>query len=74
MKSIMLTGKRVVITGGTGSLGKVLLRRLLSGEMGKPKKIIVFSRDEAKQHALRVEYMQNMVKNIAKASRVFIFL
>ena len=54
----MLTGKRVVITGGTGSLGKVLLRRLLSGEMGKPKKIIVFSRDEAKQHALRVEYMQ----------------
>lgn len=54
----MLTGKRVVITGGTGSLGKVLLRRLLSGEMGEPKKIIIFSRDEAKQHALRVEYMQ----------------
>jgi UDP-glucose 4-epimerase len=54
----MLNGKSVVITGGTGSLGKVLLRRLLSGEMGKPKKIIIFSRDEAKQHALRVEYMQ----------------
>ncbi len=54
----MLTDKRIVITGGTGSLGKVLLRRLLSGEMGKPKKIIIFSRDEAKQHALRVEYMQ----------------
>jgi FlaA1/EpsC-like NDP-sugar epimerase len=55
----MLTGKKVVITGGTGSLGKVLLRRLLSGEMGKPRKIIVFSRDEAKQHAIRVEYAQN---------------
>ena len=54
----MLTDKRIVITGGTGSLGKVLLRRLLGGEMGKPKKIIIFSRDEAKQHALRVEYMQ----------------
>lgn len=54
----MLTGKRIVITGGTGSLGKVLLRRLLSGEMGQPKKIIVFSRDEAKQHALRMEYLQ----------------
>lgn len=54
----MLNGKRVVITGGTGSLGKVLLMRLLSGEMGRPKKIIIFSRDEAKQHALRVEYMQ----------------
>jgi len=53
----MLTGKRVVVTGGTGSLGKILVRRLLSGEIGLPKKVIVFSRDEAKQHAMRVEYM-----------------
>jgi UDP-glucose 4-epimerase len=53
----MLTGKRVVVTGGTGSLGKVLVRRLLTGEMGLPKKVLVFSRDEAKQHAMRVEYM-----------------
>ena len=53
----MLAGKRVVVTGGTGSLGKVLIRRLLTGEMGLPKKILVFSRDEAKQHAMRVEYM-----------------
>jgi len=53
----MLTNKRVVVTGGTGSLGKVLTRRLLSGEIGEPSKIIVFSRDEAKQHQMRVEYM-----------------
>lgn len=53
----MLTDKRVVVTGGTGSLGKVLVRRLLSGEMGTPSKIIVFSRDEAKQHAMRLEYL-----------------
>jgi UDP-glucose 4-epimerase len=53
----MLAGKRIVVTGGTGSLGKVLVRRLLTGEMGLPKKILVFSRDEAKQHAMRVEYM-----------------
>lgn len=33
MKKI-LEGKRVLITGGTGSLGKVLTRRLLSGEIG----------------------------------------
>ncbi len=52
----MLTDKTVLITGGTGSLGKVLVRRLLSGEMGTPKKIIIFSRDEAKQHAMRVDY------------------
>lgn len=55
MKS--LEGKRVLITGGTGSLGKVLLRRLLSGSAGAVAKIILFSRDEAKQHALRVEYL-----------------
>ena len=52
-----LEGKRLLITGGTGSLGKVLVRRLLAGELGPPQKIIVFSRDEAKQHAMRVEYM-----------------
>jgi UDP-glucose 4-epimerase len=51
-----LEGKRVLITGGTGSLGQVLVRRLLTGELGQPKKIMVFSRDEAKQHAMRVEY------------------
>jgi UDP-glucose 4-epimerase len=50
--------KTVLITGGTGSLGKVLTRRLLSGTSGTPKKIIVFSRDEAKQHFMRVEYQQ----------------
>lgn len=53
----MLNNKTVLITGGTGSLGKVLTRRLLAGELGTPKKIIIFSRDEAKQHAMRVEYM-----------------
>jgi len=52
----MLADKRIVVTGGTGSLGKVLVRRLLSGELGKPKSIIVFSRDEAKQHAMRLAY------------------
>jgi UDP-glucose 4-epimerase len=53
---LFLEGKRVLITGGTGSLGKVLLRRLLSGEVGQPKEIIVLSRDEAKQHQMRVDY------------------
>jgi len=56
-----LEGKRILITGGTGSLGKTLVRRLLTGEMGRPKKIIVFSRDEAKQHAMRMAYKQKRV-------------
>lgn len=54
----LFANKTVVITGGTGSLGKILTRRLLSGEAGVPRKIIVFSRDEAKQHLMRIEYQQ----------------
>ena len=53
-----LQGKRIVVTGGTGSLGKLLVRRLLSGEMGDPEAITVFSRDEAKQHQMRLDYLQ----------------
>ena len=53
----MLENKSILVTGGTGSLGQVLVRRLLIGELGKPRKIIVFSRDEAKQHDMRMEYM-----------------
>jgi len=34
-----------------------LVRRLLSCELGKPKQIIVFSRDEAKQHNMRLDYL-----------------
>jgi FlaA1/EpsC-like NDP-sugar epimerase len=49
-------GKRILIIGGTGSLGKTLVRRFLSGRAGDPAKIIVFSRDEAKQHFMRMEY------------------
>ena len=58
---MLFEGKRILITGGTGSLGKVLLRRLLSGDEGRPAKIIVFSRDEAKQHFLRVEYQNRAI-------------
>ncbi|MEP6704045.1 MAG: polysaccharide biosynthesis protein, partial [Acidobacteriota bacterium] len=42
---------------GTGSLGQTLVRRLLSGELGRPAKITVYSRDEAKQHYMRLDYM-----------------
>ena len=49
-----LAGKRVLVTGGTGSLGKVLVGRLLRGDLGLPSKVIVLSRDEAKQHFMRL--------------------
>jgi FlaA1/EpsC-like NDP-sugar epimerase len=48
-----LDGATVLVTGGTGSLGQTLVRRLLTGELGVPRQIIVFSRDEAKQYAMK---------------------
>jgi FlaA1/EpsC-like NDP-sugar epimerase len=51
-----LDGARVLITGGTGSLGQTLVRRLLQGQLGVPQKLIVFSRDEAKQHAMKATW------------------
>ncbi len=52
-----LEGKRILITGGTGSLGQTLVRRILSGEMGVPAEVTVFSRDEAKQHYMRLDFL-----------------
>lgn len=53
----VLEGQRILVTGGTGSLGQTLVRRILTGEMGKPAQVTVFSRDEAKQHYMRLEFM-----------------
>src|SRR5262245_34153236 len=55
-RSMTMKDKRVVVTGGTGSLGKALVHRLLSGAAGLPRKVVVFSRDEAKQHDMRLHY------------------
>jgi UDP-glucose 4-epimerase len=48
-----LDGLTVLITGGTGSLGNAIVRRIMTGEMGKIRKILVFSRDELKQYNMR---------------------
>jgi len=42
-------------------MGKTFVRRVLSGELGTPKKVIVFSRDEAKQHEMRMDYLHRAV-------------
>ncbi len=48
--------KRVLITGGTGSLGRSLVQRIMSGRLGKPAALIIFSRDEDKQYAMELEW------------------
>ena len=58
---LFLEGKKILVTGGTGSMGKTFVKRVLAGEMGTPRKIIVFSRDEAKQHYMRMDYLHKTV-------------
>lgn len=55
---MFLEGRRIVVTGGTGSLGRRIVDRLLRGTDGRPEKITVFSRDETKQHYMRLSYLQ----------------
>ena len=54
---MILEGKRVLVTGGTGSLGQTVVRRLLMAKEGRPARVTVFSRDEAKQHYMRLSYL-----------------
>jgi UDP-glucose 4-epimerase len=56
-----LDNKTILVTGGTGSMGRTFVHRVLSGELGTPEKIIVFSRDEAKQHDMRVSYLNKTI-------------
>lgn len=49
----LLNNSSILITGGTGSLGKALVKELL--ENSKVRRIAIFSRDELKQHNFRNE-------------------
>ena len=49
----MFEGKKILITGGTGSLGKALTRRLLDANVDT---IRIFSRNEDKQVMMRSEF------------------
>jgi len=50
----MLNNKIILVTGGTGSLGKTFTKLTL--EKYKPKKIIIFSRDEMKQWNMEEQF------------------
>ena len=52
----MFDNKTILITGGTGSFGRQFCTLLLS--QYKPKKIIIFSRDEFKQFEMAQEYTE----------------
>ena len=49
-----LNGKVILITGGTGSFGKKVTAKLL--KEGEVSKIVILSRDEKKQHDMRLQF------------------
>ena len=59
----MLNNKTILITGGTGSLGKALTKRILL-KFKKIKKIIIFSRDEFKQFNMEKVFPEKKYKCI----------
>src|SRR5512136_2189269 len=78
MESVMdWSDKVVLVTGGTGSFGKKFIRVMLDEFC--PAKIIVYSRDELKQHEMRVagydhpslRYFIGDVRDQARLKRAF---
>ena len=55
----MFTGKVVVITGGTGSFGRHILKGFLATDIAE---IRIFSRDEKKQEDMRSAYNNPKLK------------
>ncbi len=71
------SNKVVLVTGGTGSFGKKIVKILL--EEYKPEKVIVYSRDELKQHEMRtsgydapnLRYFIGDVRDLDRMRRAF---
>ena len=61
--------KTILITGATGSFGKTFIKHILKKKLPF-RKIIIFSRDELKQHEMKVSQDFNELKN--KQLRFFI--
>lgn len=55
----MFENKTLLITGGTGSFGNAVLKKFLNTNI---REIRIFSRDEKKQHDMRVELQNEKVK------------
>ena len=56
----MFNGKNILITGGTGSFGKKYVRTILT--RFRPRKLIIYSRDELKQSEMEQEFHQDCMR------------
>lgn len=59
MNKNYFNNKIILITGGTGSFGKAMTKKLLKNKI---KEIRIFSRDEKKQDDMRKEFNNNKIK------------
>jgi len=59
----MLTGKSILVTGGTGSFGKKFIETILTTHPGV-KRIVVFSRDELKQFEMAQQFPPDRYRQI----------
>lgn len=66
----MFTGKRILITGGTGSFGQCFTRRLI--ENYNFERLIIFSRDEYKQYKMKNELVKRYGIEKLRQMRFFI--
>ena len=53
-----LTGKTILITGGTGSLGKAITKYIVENH-SNISRLIIYSRDEQKQFQMAIEYPED---------------
>ncbi len=53
----MLNNKTILITGGTGSFGQKFTEMVFKAY--KPKKVIIYSRDEFKQDIMRKKFSEH---------------
>jgi UDP-N-acetylglucosamine 4,6-dehydratase/5-epimerase len=52
--SSFFNGKSILVTGGSGSFGRAFIRKILTEY--KPKRLVVYSRDELKQFEMQHEF------------------
>ena len=59
----MLNNKSILITGGTGTLGRALTKKILIN-FPKVKRLIIFSRDEQKQFIMAQDFPEAIYPQI----------
>ena len=65
-----LDGKVILVTGGTGSFGRRFIETVLT--RAKPRKLIVYSRDELKQSEMQIDFAERFSAEQLKAMRFFL--